>query len=262
MKDATTQALLEFLQSGARTLTITGLGTLSPEDAKKLLGERIPAEIQVRGNCSCVVRGVVAAPHAGFDHWSEYYCNRLAPALQLGWVVGLNFRDQDAHRLPVSIGRHVHVNRPTESAGPGSAEYRTERAEQVFLNYVQALQVASGSTEPLDLLIEIHSHKRSEDLEIATVGLDAEAARLIFNDYTAATSGHEFPELRIEPLHSLRLNAGGAKSCGVLQASFVRHGLHIEIPRGLRASEERRMAGVRLLIQMLEGYVKRLAQAW
>jgi hypothetical protein len=247
-----TRALFDFLRSGELSANIAGFGHVNRAQAQQQLCELIPAEIQVRGICARKIRGVVSAPHAGFDHWSEHYCNRLAPYLQLGWVVALNYRDEDRFKIPVSIGRHVHVNRPTESAGRGQPEQRTARAEEIFAFYAQAVRSAAGGGEaPLDLLIEIHSHQRSAILEIATVGVSAEFAQTIMAAYGRLTQGHAFPELRIEPLHALRLSAEAAKTIGILRAENVHCGLHIEIPRGLRETAPARARGVKLLSDFL-----------
>lgn len=248
--------LIAFLQSADMERT-TKLGQLSRSEAQLLLQRLIVAEIQVRGKSNRKIQAVLSAPHAGFDHWSEYYCNRLAPALNMGWVVALNFRDQDHLRIPVSIGRHVHVNRPTESSGPGQRESRTERAEKIFSDYATALREAATHTGDIriDLLIELHSHKHSDIIEIATTGIDASEARLIKELYADVIRGENFPELKIEPLDNLYWRAERAKSEGILRPEYVRRGLHVELPRGLRNSEQARVNGVKIMQELFSAYL-------
>ncbi len=236
--DRPARHLIEFLKGDELHATVEPYGDISRERAKELLQDLVPCEIQVRGVCRRRIKAVVSAPHVSFDHWSEYFCNRVAREFDLGWVVGLNYRDRDQLRIPVNIGRHIHVNRPTESDGPGRIERQTDRAARVYESYLKALQEAAASGDlPIDLLIEIHSHRRTTELEIATTGVDAEMAAAILRAFadTAATE-ESSPKLLIEPLHALRMQARTTKRLGAMQASVASCGLHIEIPRQMRNS--------------------------
>ena len=242
--------LIEFLQEGAREpLSLIG-EMIEPQTARELLQEVIPARIEVRSICARRIAAVAAAPHASFDNWSEYFCNRAARRLGLGRVIAINFRDQDRRKIPLSIGRHIHVNRPFESDGPGEPERETERAREIHEEYLAALCQASGrETLPMDLLVEFHSHRQTPFHGSAATGLSADRARELADAYqTRREREPRLPELRIEPLHELQWRAEAAKAYGSLRAEVARCGLHIEIPREMRLSEPLRSACSEALI--------------
>ncbi len=234
--------------------------TLSREDARELLCELIPAEIQVRGVCTLSQAVVVAAPHVSFDNWSEYFCNRVARKYRTGWVVAKNFRDLHPHTIPVSIGRHLHVNRPTESVRPGGAEQTTDRARQTHQDYLAALTQASGrSVLPLDALIEFHSQQRTPDFEIATTGVNSELAELLVNCYEKIRLQEErLPELRIEPLHEVMFKAESTKQIGSMRLEVTRCALHIEIPREMRRTDPDRSLACKAMLALTEGLLEQL----
>ncbi|MBI5059782.1 hypothetical protein HZB60_08395 [candidate division KSB1 bacterium] len=235
-----TRRLIEFLLTRDQSHPFDGLGVVTRARAQALLQELIPAEIQVRGVSARGPRVVIAAPHVSFDQWSEYFCNRLTQAYSTGSVVAMNYRDRDQYRIPVNIGRHLHVNRPTESTAPGRSEHRTERAAEVYYHYIHALSEAGGGSLPLDVLIEIHSHRRCEQVQIATVGVGDDLARELHALYSAHAVEQSLPELLIEPLHRLHWQALSAKQIGSFQPGISRMAYHIEIPRGLRENQRSR----------------------
>ncbi len=243
--------LFAFLGSDAEELRGLGGKSMTRDEARGLLRELIPAEIQMRAVCKGTPHVVAAAPHVSFDNWSEYFCNRVARRLEIGWVVAKNFRDQHPATIPAAIGRHIHVNRPLESLCPGGAEFFSERAQTVHKDYLHALREASGSPElPFDLLLEFHSHQRTPKLEIATVGLTREAAEQINDHYVRLQEKAQLPELALEPLHSLRMTAEATKQTGSLRPEVARCALHIEVPREFRRGDAERRTMCRALIQM------------
>lgn len=255
--------LFAFLGSDAPEFRSLGGRRLSREQVRELLQELIPATIDVRGVCRRPVAAVSAAPHVSFDNWSEYFCNRIARRLRIGWVVARNFRDQHSQTIPVSIGRHIHVNRPTESDGPGHTERETERARNVHQRYLSALAEASGRAAlPMDLLIEVHSHHRTPDLEIATAGLTAERARELAEEYERRRVKRPLlPALKIAPLHTLRLTADNARREGSIRNDVARVALHVEVPRESRQSDDARRTMCAALILMCETLIRRLSAA-
>jgi hypothetical protein len=252
--------LFAFLGSDAQELRGIGGKIITREQARKLLQELIPAEIEMRGVCRRTIAVVAAAPHVSFDNWSEYFCNRAAQRLSLGWVVARNFRDQDPRTIPVPIGRHFHVNRPTESLRPGGDEFFSERAQEAYEKYLATLLQASGKKEfPMDLLIEFHSHMRTPKLEIATVGVNQDIAREIDDRYTELRAKFSLPELALEPLHPLRMTAEMTKNIGSLRKEIARHSLHIEVPREFRRGDLERRRMSQGLVQITKLVVERLA---
>jgi hypothetical protein len=229
----------------------------SAEVIRARLRELIPATIEVWDVCAGEFAVVVAAPHVSFDGWTEYFCNRIAPALQSGRVIAKNFRDDDGHEVPVSIGRHIHVNRPTESRERGGEEFETELAQRVCDDYVRALRDSGGRSQ-LDLLIEVHGHHRHEQIEIATTGISDFEARRIRDMYLMKCADVELPQLLIEPLDKLYYTAESAKRKGSLRSDVTRCALHIEIPKPWRKDAVRRAELCGALCDVLKEYVARL----
>lgn len=243
MDDADNRLITELssaLRSGVTRYSASDGREYTREGLREKLQELIPTEIVVKRICDTVPAIVVAAPHVSFDNWTEYFANRLAADLSCGEVLARNFRDDDGNRIPASIGRHIHVNRPTESEGRRSAEHETDRAQIVFRAYVKALQEACGGF-PLTLLIELHGHRRHANIEVATAGIDAGTAHAIKQDYyEVARLQAEAPELAIEPIDKLRYLATRAKQIGSLHRDVCQIGMHIEIPRRCRETKAAR----------------------
>jgi hypothetical protein len=254
--------LFAFLGGDKEELKVLG-GRLTREDARRILQELIPARVEVRGVCTGPLAAVAAAPHVSFDNWSEYFCNRVARRLRIGWVVAKNFRDQHGPTIPVSIGRHIHVNRPTESIRYGADERETPRSRAAFEEYLAAIARASGRSRlPVDLLIEFHSHHRTPFLEIATSGLGAEAADVLLDRWNGArTKWPSLPELKMEPLHDLSLTAEGAKWRGSIRSEVAGLALHVEIPREARQSDESRHFTCAAIVHTIRGLLVRMRAA-
>ncbi len=221
-------------------LTATDGKTYPKAEIQRLLQEWIPTTVLVKRICSLDEGIVVAAPHVSFDNWTEYFANRLAYDLNCGQVLAKNFRDDDSGAIPTSIGRHIHVNRPTESKRKGGVEHETPRAMAAFQKYRSALHEA-GRIMPLTFLIELHGHRRHTKLEVATTGISAAlAAKLKQTYFELSQVDLRMPEIAIEPLDELRFTAQGTKANGSLAAKICRMALHIEIPRSCRENEDAR----------------------
>ena len=257
--DALRDQLISFLKSAGETLPLAAGATITRREAQEQLQALIPTTIEVRDVCVGPRAIVLAAPHVSFDHWSEYFCNRAAAHLKVGRVVAKHFRDQDNLHIPVSIRRHVHVNRPTESDGPNKPEHETKRARHAHEKYIAALREAGGGKFPLALLIEFHSQRQHKQIEIATVGWTASEAESLLEMWNELRRREvSLPELRIEPLHDLHFTAASAKRHGSLRPDVSRKALHIEIPRGVRRSEELRQLANGSLLAFLDAVMQRL----
>lgn len=254
--------LLAFLRGTDAEFILPDGARISRAQARLLVQELIPAHIDVRDVCTLPAAAVAAAPHAGFDNWAEYFCNRAARALGLGRVLAFNYRDQDSRTIPAAIGRHLHVNRPTESERPRGAERETDRARAAYAEYVAALKQAGGARElPLDLLIEFHSQRRTPLLEIATVGVSADFARALEVVYIQQRAADPvLPALAIEPLHPLTLTAAPTKHSGSLRPEIARCALHIEVPRGMRRDAGSRVRVNTALIALLQAALEQVLQ--
>jgi hypothetical protein len=252
--------LFAFLGSGETEFKGIGGKPLSRDDARQLLQELIPATIEVRGICQLTQAVVTAAPHVSFDNWSEFFCNRVAKRFRTGWVVAKNFRDQHPATIPAAIGRHIHVNRPMESDGPGKMEFSSDRAQDVHEQYLAALRHATGKDAlPCDLLMEFHSQHRNETLEIATAGIDTSFAGALADRYEQIRrKDPTLPEMGIEPLHAIRLTAENTKRRGSLRPDVAVRALHIEIPREFRQSDPARQQMCRAIFAIVEAALKQM----
>lgn len=249
--DALTRELIQALQERRDSLTARDGRLYYREDMQSRLRELIVADVVVMHKCSLPISMVIAAPHVSFDNWTQYYANRLAPALQAGEVLARNFRDEDGGKIPVSIGRHIHVNRPTESEQRGGREFATARARAAHEEYLDALFKAGGG-EPLDLLIEVHGHHAHSTLEVATTGITPDEAHEMLSAYSIAKGDLlGIPELRIEPLHEIRYAARAAKESGSLRSVVSARTLHIELPRQCRDSAANRESFLPVLREWL-----------
>ncbi|MCB1059730.1 MAG: hypothetical protein KDB65_05845 [Calditrichaeota bacterium] len=250
--------MLAALKNGDTVLAASDGRTYSHKEMQGRLVEWIPTSIEAKRVCELSSAVVVAAPHVSFDNWAEYFANRLAHDLRCGEVLAKNFRDEDGGKIPVSIGRHIHVNRPSESSKRGGRERETDRALRVFEEYRAAL-FAAGQNSPLDLLIEIHGHRRHLKLEVATAGVDEHTARELMQTYLGLTSDDSRqPQIAIEPIDRLKFSAKRAKEHGSLHPSVCKAALHIEIPRVCRENEEARGRFRPVLSSWLKSCIKLL----
>jgi len=249
-------SLFDFLRGESQVVTLPGEGRFTREQAEAKLRELIPTRVRVMDRCRLPLAVVAAAPHVRYDGWSEWYCRQAARALGSGRVVARHFRDHNEYDIPTPIGRHIHVNRPTESRRPRGREVRTERAADAYRRYIAAIARAAGGELPVDLLLEFHAHKRHSTIEIATCGIPSELAGELVEQYArqASESGTTIP-LRIEPLHKLHFTARQAKRSGSLSGAVARAALHIEIPLALRRDAESRKLGIDLLLPLLHRVV-------
>ncbi len=239
-REALMREMFAALANKVDLLTASDGRTYPKAEMQRLLQEWIPTNVVVKRICALDEGIVVAAPHVSFDNWTEYFANRLAYDLNCGQVLAKNFRDDGGGTIPVSIGRHIHVNRPTESKRKGGVEHETPRAMAAFQKYRSALHEA-GRIMPLTLLIELHGHRRHTKLEVATTGISATQAAQIKRCYAELSEVDlRLPELAIEPLDEIRFTAQGTKANGSLAPKICRVALHIEIPRYCREDEDAR----------------------
>ncbi len=255
--------LFDFLQGEELVITLEGIGELDRQAAQAKLRELIPATIEVKQVCKHSAAIVIAAPHVRFDGWSEHFTRLAAKENSTGRVIACNFRDENQYDIPVSIGRHIHVNRPTESAMLHGREIETTRAREAFEQYVKAVSQAGSSNLPIDLLIEFHGHRRNDTIEIATVGVEKELAEAMLEVYHDSHTGNDvLPELRIEPIHRLHFSAVRAKRDGVMRAEIARQAVHIELPRSLRRPEPNRIRTWKLLRPLIGFIVEQHTSAY
>jgi hypothetical protein len=117
--------------------------------------------------------------------------------------------------------------------------------------------VLSAAGGNLDLYIDIH-HNEGSRIEVATVGLSKQEARVVKNVYRAvrdqSLAGHPdifVVELAIEPLDVIEVGAWAAKTNGIL--TVANRSLHFELPANAVISSARRREIYTLVLARLIG---------
>ncbi len=217
---------------------------------------------------------VVAAPHEGFDSHTAPIARRIAEELGTGWVVADGFRKRSEQRW-------INVNRPTERPWEEDGfgrERETDTAREVYAAYQERVNAASGRA-PLDLLIEIHGHARTVEIdgrrvkvqaiELATQGFAKKellALRARYHELVGALPESDRVPLAVEQLDPkyeyagamipFYFGASGAERDGSLSPKRTRRALHFELPQHVRFNAQRRAAYTDLLTRLLAPLVK------
>ena len=200
---------------------------------------------------------VIGAPHGTFDAYTAKMVRQICSRTQLAGVIATGFTPTES-----GDGRRINVNRPTERhVTLSEREFETERAKTTYERFRDA--VLNSARGNLDLYIDIHQNGGSR-IEVATVGVTKEEARLIKNMYRnirdAALAGRPnmaVVDLSIEPLDEIEVGAWAAKTNGIL--SVAKKSLHFELPAdGLMASEKHRDVYTRVLSELIDKVVRRI----
>ena len=171
---------------------------------------------------------VIAAPHGTFDEYTADLVKNISYRIGVAAVVAMGFTPTECG------GWRINVNRPTERLYPsGGIEIRSRRAQNVYVNFKQA--VLKASQHDLNLYIDIHQNGRRPNIEVATVGISKQEANLIKKTYDKVRhqvlksfSGVAPVELLIEPLDEIEIGAWPAKARGIL--AVAKRSLHFELP--------------------------------
>jgi hypothetical protein len=183
--------------------------------------ESIPSRTQRRGI-------VVAAPHGTFDEYTAEVVEQISYRTGLAAVIATGFTPTEC------AGWRINVNRPTERSYPGGElEIGSTRAQKLYAAFKQS--VFEASQQDLNLYIDIHQNGRQKNIEVATVGISKEQARVIKETYRHVrdealkyTPGVAPVEFMIEPLDAVEIGAWATKANGIL--SVARKSLHVELP--------------------------------
>jgi len=190
---------------------------------------------------------IVSAPHGIYELRTEGIVREIAGKLSASHVVARGFRRRS---------HPVNVNRPTEGIGlPSVYENETHRAREVFEKYLQILKDFQNGNNAT-LLVEIHGNSLkmlSHTIEIATKGFTTgflkEIKEINSRRLKALFPGKPY-RLKIEPIDSIIMVAGGAKRIGSIREFQM--ALHIELPRDLRVNDEYRRRIESLLARMID----------
>jgi hypothetical protein len=183
--------------------------------------ESIPSRKKLKGV-------VIAAPHGSFDEHTAEIVYQISFRTGIAAVIAKGFTPTEAG------GWRINVNRPSERRYPtGDIEIGSKRADAVYQSFKEA--VSEASQGDLDLYVDIHQNARQKSIEVATLGVFKEQARLIKRAYRdirdralRLTPHVPAVDLLIEPLDDVEIGAWAAKAHGIL--GVAKKSLHFEIP--------------------------------
>lgn len=194
---------------------------------------------------------LIAAPHGGFDRYSDAFAREVA------LMCGASYLLADGFRTPA---HPWNVNRPTEGVKLKAAdEPITAAAQAVYLAYSGHVRKVSPA-----LYVEIHGNSRPESagfIELATQNLSVEDARWLKADFEARVA--RMPGrvrrfgLKIEPLDALHYQATSVKKQGVF--CQVPRALHFETPWAMRSDDYTRGRYAAAIAGSLDCLCRRLA---
>jgi hypothetical protein len=169
---------------------------------------------------------VVAAPHGGFDLYTDEMARQAALLSGAGYLLASGYRTRE---------HPWNVNRPTSGVGlPADQEARTPEAAAVFNAYMGKLEALKPG-----LYAEVHGNSRKESagaIEVAAKGIPSGMLRALQEDFDRRVA--HFPPgcprlpLAIEGFKPIHYHAEGAKQGGAF--ARVPRGLQFEIPRAGR----------------------------
>lgn len=197
-------------------------------------------------------RGVViGAPHGSFDEYTAEVVKRLSHYTGIATVVAKGF-------TPTEVGGwRINVNRPTERAfAPEDREEYSRTAAEIYRTYKElVLKAARGE---LKLYIDIHRHDIDRKIQVATLGITRDQARVVKRLYhqirdraLRQNSGVPSVDLLIEPFDEIEIKAWPAKSQGILR--LADKCLHIELPGyGVLSTVEGRETYTSILVKLFQ----------
>jgi hypothetical protein len=200
---------------------------------------------------------VIGAPHGSFDEHTAEVAKRVSYRTGLAAVIATGF-------TPIECaGWRINVNRPSERRYPsGEIEIHSARAQRVYQYFKQT--VLSASRAELGLYIDIHQNGRQKNIEVATVGISRQQAKMIKktyrevrNDVLKLAPDVAAVDLLVEPSDSIEIGAWAAKLDGIL--NVAKRSLHFEMPlyETLR-SPQARDAYTTILATLLTRTISRL----
>ncbi len=173
---------------------------------------------------------VIGAPHGSFDRHTSELAEELSYRTSLAAVTVKGFSPTEGD------GWRINVNRPTEKrypSGEPEQERGTERARQAFRRYRKTVLNAAGGT--LDLYIDLHENGVDDNIDVATLGVSREEARVVTDTYREIRDrmierrpGLSRINIAIEPVDKVTFTARVAKQEGILRVA--KRSFHFELP--------------------------------
>jgi hypothetical protein len=197
---------------------------------------------------------VLGAPHGSYDEYTAEVVKRVSYRTGIAAVIAKGFTPTEGQ------GWRINVNRPTEKIPYSDGlELHSRRASEVFSAFRDMVFEASGGD--LKLYVDIHQYNTDNKIQVATVGITKEQARIIKLLYHKIRSQIIEKEpaipavgLWIEPLDEVEIGAWAAKAEGIL--GLAQKSLHFELPSHKILSPDRtRELYTHLLADLLKGCV-------
>ncbi|SRR6266542_680086 len=194
---------------------------------------------------------VIGAPHGSFDWYTGELVEELSYRTSLASVVTRGFTPTECG------GWRINVNRPTERRYPtDTVERATDRAREVYQHFTES--VFEAARGPLDLYIDMHQNSSEGNIDVATLGISHEQAKVIKIAYQEIRDRvlREAPDvtkvnLIIEPLEQVAIGAWAAKDHGILR--LAKRSLHFELPaQHLFYRESARRAYTKILAEWIQ----------
>jgi hypothetical protein len=136
-----------------------------------------------------------------------------------------------------------------ENGEDPSAERRTPRAEQVYRDWLGGVKNAAGGAPRLYVEIHDNDYPPTQDaLEVATVGVTADQARLLRHKWEALDTS---VAMRVAPVDRLEWNGVVAKRIGI----FAKTPLSLQVELPIKFSRQAG-SGEHGAIQALEDWFK------
>jgi hypothetical protein len=204
--------------------------------------------IESRKRLSGVVLG---APHGSFDEHTAEIVKRVSYRTGLAAVIAKGFTPTEAG------GWRINVNRPTEKMFPSEdLELHSRRARQVYNAFKELVLEASAGD--LKLYVDIHQYNTDNEIQVATVGISREEAKIIKQLYDEIRdrilrTHSDIPAvtLLIEPLDAIEIGAWAAKAGGIL--GLAQKSLHFELPsQKILVTADAREVYVRILADLFK----------
>jgi hypothetical protein len=171
---------------------------------------------------------VLAAPHGTFDEYTGELVRHISYQTGMAGVVASGFTPTE------TSGWRINVNRPSERHYPGGTiEIGSARSRAVYEVFRET--VLKASQGELKLHVDFHQNGTQRDIEVATVGLSPDEARMIKKVYRESRDfvlrsapNVAAVDLRIEPIDGIEIGAWAAKAGGIL--GVAKKSLHFELP--------------------------------
>jgi hypothetical protein len=242
------------------------------ESARALAGQTNPPAPQMRvwrgqyGRIELIssrknIRGiVVGAPHGSFDKFTAELVKQIAYGTGQAAVIAEGFSPTET-----GGGWRINVNRPSENRYPtGDLERPTERARAVYEVFKESVNMAAQG--PLNLYLDIHQTDGINEINVATVNVSKQQARMIKETYRAlrdrlACDHPRIPQvdMSIEPVDEVEIGAWAAKTNGIL--SVAKRSLHFELPIAFALQTAGMRAFYTQVLTQLAGHVPDILRA-